>query len=237
MLSLFVYNRDKERAADFSRCCDSYIKSSGKKIYVGNCFDDENKTADILYSLEDSAVFMLHRDGSLERISGSINGAENQNYIVLILSNPEEMFEAVSPSVRPSGILLENSGEERVGKIIDEIYTDYRRSHSQSGETYSFRIRGISYSAAFSDIMIIEVQSKRVTFHTESQTYEFYDSLDAVMKEAPDCFVRIHRSIVINGNYIKSIDFNTREIILNDESRLFFSRNYIQEVRNWSIRG
>ena len=92
-------------------------------------------------------------------------------------------------------------------------------------------------NTAFSDIMMIEVQSKRVTFHTESQTYEFYDSLDAVMKEAPDCFVRIHRSIVINGNYIKSIDFNTREIVLNDDSRLFFSRNYIQEVRSWSIRG
>ncbi|MDO5148450.1 MAG: LytTR family DNA-binding domain-containing protein [Oscillospiraceae bacterium] len=237
MLSLFVYNHDKERATDFSSRCDSYIKSSGKKIFVGSCFNDEKKTADILYSLEDEAVFMLHRDGSLEKISDSINNSENHNYIVLILSTPEEMFDAVNPSVKPSGILLESFDENRIGRIIDEIYTDYMRNHNTSGGEYSFRIRGITYSAAFSDIMMIEVQSKRVTFHTESQTYEFYDSLDAVMKEAPDCFVRIHRSIVINGNYIKSIDFNTREIVLNDDSKLFFSRNYIQEVRSWSIRG
>lgn len=235
MLSLHVYNSSRTGAERLLSKCSSYIKSSGQKLKTGIACD-EAAVSTILSSLDDSALFMLKKDGSLVRISECIDLSDHDNYIVLVFEKADDMFDAVSPAVRPSGLLLESFDEKRVGKIIDEVYADYLRSHEECRSDYHFRIKGIDYSASFSNIVLIEVQSKKIKFHTSAQTYEFYDSLDAVMKEAPDYFIRIHRSYVINANFIKSVNYREKIITLNDDSTLFFSRNYIREIKDYYIR-
>lgn len=231
MLSLYVYNRDRAAAERFCSKCLSYIRENDRKIKSG-CTADEEEIGRIVSMLDDAAVFMVKKDGSLRKISDIINFSEKDNYIVLVFRDTEEMFDAVTPLVRPSGLLLESFDRNRIGRVIEEIYADYMRNHIDDGIDYHFKIKGMDYTTAFSSIVLIEVQSKKIKFHTSGQTYEFYDSLDAVMKEAPDYFVRIHRSYVVNIRFIKDVNFREKTITLNDESTLFFSRHYIHELKN-----
>ena len=81
--------------------------------------------------------------------------------------------------------------------------------------------------------MLIEVQSKKIKFHTDSQIFEFYDSLESVMNSAPDYFLRIHRSYVVNANYIKEVNYKERTLLMKDESQIFFSRNYCDNLKEF----
>lgn len=234
MLSLYVYNSDGEKARLFSSRCSLYIQKNEKRIEAGRCCSDAVSFEQTVYSLNDSGLFMLKKDGDFPRIAECINSSAQYNYTVFLLEKPEDMFEAVTPLLRPSGLLPESFDEARTGRVIDEIYEDYQRiTDMAGGPAYHFKIKGTDYTESFPNIYLIEVQSKKITFRTAAQCYEFYDSLDSVMREAPDYFVRIHRSYVINTNYIEKVNYQDKIILLNDGQEIFFSRNYASGLKEY----
>ena len=235
MLSLFVYNRNKKNAVHLNERCVGYIKSTDKQLDKNECFDDPSRLISMTCSFGGKSLYMIRRDDSkLEKIAESIRLSNDRNYIVLVLQSPDEMFDAVTPSVRPSGFLLEDTDDVRLERLIDEIYADHERMNELiSRESYSFKISGKEFSASFCKIMLIEVQSKKIKFHTDSQIFEFYDSLESVMNSAPDYFLRIHRSYVVNANYIKEVNYKERTLLMKDESQIFFSRNYCDNLKEF----
>jgi len=234
MLSLLVYSRDREKGKVLNDKCSSYIRKNRRMISAGECVDNTSLLGDKVAALDDSALFMLRKDEGMHQVSGIISSSEQNSYTVLVLRDADEIFDVVSPLLRPAGIVLDSFDENRTGRVIDEIYADYTRQLNLSGgPDYHFKIKGVDYCESFPNIYMIEVQSKRITFHTEAQSYEFYDSLDAVMKEAPEYFIRIHRSYVINMKFISTINFKDKTIVLKDNQKIFFSRNYAPELKNY----
>ncbi len=234
MLSLLIYSSDREKGQALNEKCSSYISKNKRMIAAGEFADSAAVLADMAAGLDDSALFMLRKDECIYQVSGLISSFEQNSYTVLVLRSADEIFDAVSPSLRPAGIVLDSFDENSTGRVIDEIYADYTRQLNLSGgPDYHFKIKGVDYCESFPNIYMIEVQSKRITFHTEAQSYEFYDSLDAVMKEAPEYFIRIHRSYVINMKFISTINFKDKTIVLKDNQKIFFSRNYAPELKNY----
>lgn len=233
MLSLCVYNKNEEKANLLNCRCRNYIQNNSRKIDVRESCSDTASFTDTIFKLNDSAIIMLRKDEFFSEISECINLSPQNNYTVFVLETMQEMFETVTPVLRPSGLVLDSFDEENTGRVIDEIYADFLRITEKSGgPQYHFRIKGTDYSESFPKIYMIEVQSKKITFRTQAQDYEFYDSLDSVMKEAPDYFVRIHRSYVINMNYVKDIDFHEKKVVFTDDQEVFFSRNYASNLRS-----
>ncbi len=231
MLSLLVYNQDADKGGLLRDTCNGHIKKRGRKIEVSEVCTDTEKFSEQVCELNGPGIFMVRKDEQLDRMSEILESFENTGYPVMVVGSPDELFGFVSLSFHPVGFLPENADESRAGQLIDEIYKDYLRlPEASGGPEYHFKIKGVSYTESFPNIYMIEVQSKRITFRTESQCYEFYDSLEAVMKAAPDYFVRVHRSYVINLRYISNIDMHEKIIVLNDSQRIFFSRNYAADL-------
>jgi len=234
MLSLFVYNKDSHEAEVLNRKCMSHIDETEKSIDKNDFFDDTQKLVSMLDDFEAPALYMLEKHDKLEGTAGKIYDANDHSYIVLVLSSPEQLLESVTPSVRPSGILIGSTDDGRIGKIIDEVYEDHARSCRTSvRDECIFRIRGAEYKTAYKDIILIEVQNKKIKLHTRSQIFEFCDSLESVMRSTPDCFVRIHKSYVVNTNYVRLVNYKEKTIRLTDDSVLYFSRKYGAELKEY----
>lgn len=232
MLSIYVYHRDANRGDTFLHRCMYIIRKNQYRILDGGVYSERTVFDKLVSDIDSSSLFMVGCGSDLEPIAEEINNADANSYMVVVLESFDDMYGSVKPSVRPAGLLLESSDDFFMGRVIGEIYCDYLRYvEAQEGPEYHFRIKGEDYVEYFKNIYLIEVQSKKITFRTEAQVYEFYDSLDAVMKAAPDNFIRIHRSYVVNLNCIKSISFRDKVITLLDDSEVFFARNYSSELR------
>lgn len=238
MLSIYVYHRNREHGDTFLHRCMYSVRKNQFRILDGGVYSERQSFSRLLSGIDSSSLFMVGCGEDLEPVAEEIKTVTVNNYMVIVLETYDDMYSAVKPSVRPAGILLESSDDFFIGRVIGEIYSDYMRYlGTPEGPDYHFRIKGDDYVEYFENIYLIEVQSKKITFHTEAQSYEFYDSLDAVMKAAPDYFVRIHRSFVVNMKCIKTISFRDRSITLLDDSEVFFSRNYASDLKEHYLGG
>lgn len=88
------------------------------------------------------------------------------------------------------------------------------------------------------DIAFFEANNNYTTIHCESGNYLSTEPIAALENKLPDNFLRIHRGIIINKEYVNNIQkyFNSRYIItLNNKkkSSLTSGRSYNEAIKTW----
>jgi DNA-binding LytR/AlgR family response regulator len=76
-----------------------------------------------------------------------------------------------------------------------------------------------NFTIRTNDILFIERNKSKAIIHTASSNYESCLSLNAVLENLPNSFIRIHRSYIINQNQIQTIDKENK--IINFEGNKF----------------
>ena len=79
----------------------------------------------------------------------------------------------------------------------------------------------------FKTIKYIEIYRGKITLNTTHKNIQFWQTLSELEKVLPSQFIKIHRSYIINKNYIQSI--NSHYVIIDGE-KLPLSRSYKQKV-------
>lgn len=80
----------------------------------------------------------------------------------------------------------------------------------------------------------IESSQKKTWFYTEQETYCSIHTLKNLKHQLPDIFLPIHRSYIVNINYIEEISrdiASNYQLTLRDGSVLPVSQNYTASVR------
>ena len=88
------------------------------------------------------------------------------------------------------------------------------------------------------EVSFFEADSNYTTIHSQSGTYLSTESISSLENKLPDIFFRIHRSIIINKDYIKEVQkyFNSRYIIsLNDakKTNITSGRSYSESIKDF----
>lgn len=88
------------------------------------------------------------------------------------------------------------------------------------------------------DIAFFEADNNYTTIDSRSGNHLSTESIAALENKLPDNFLRIHRGIIINKDYVNNIQkyFNSRYIItLNNkkQSRLTSGRSYNDAIKEW----
>ena len=88
------------------------------------------------------------------------------------------------------------------------------------------------------DVSFFEADNNYTTIHSQSGSYLSTESILSLEKKLPDNFLRIHRAIIINKDYIKEAQkyFNSRFIItLNDKKRtnITSGRSYSENIKEF----
>lgn len=88
------------------------------------------------------------------------------------------------------------------------------------------------------DISFFEADNNYTTIHSESGAFLSTESISNLEKKLPENFLRIHRGIIINKNYVKEAQkyFNSRYIItLNDakKTNITSGRSYSEIIKGY----
>jgi len=170
-------------------------------------------------------VFMLCVDSKMAGYGEYIVKCNNENYIILLVSDPRQLLSWVSPTVRPSGIIEKPVKEELLKPLLDEIWNDYNWA-GDFEDQFSFNIKAEKYVVPCSKILYFESRSKKIVIRTFNQEFEFYDTMANIMDGLPPSFIRVHRSFIINGKLITSVDFGDNTIYLNEDTFVPLSRSF-----------
>lgn len=72
------------------------------------------------------------------------------------------------------------------------------------------------YTVRAKDIFFIERNKSKTTIYTKDSTYESCYSLNAIMDELPNTFLRIHRSYIVNQDEITKINKENKTIYFDN---------------------
>ena len=116
--------------------------------------------------------------------------------------------------------------EEKVSLAIDRVEKLFNEDINQ---TLVIRLGGKIQKLKFSALRYIESLGRKLIFYTESGAYEANMKMESIMEKLPECFCRVHRSYIVNLNYIDSIVGGS--LVLYNGEEIPVSRTNYQMVK------
>ena len=151
--------------------------------------------------------------------------------MIVIVSGIDELKKAVTPGIAPSGLLIRPCKKDEVESVLDEIYTDHIRTNSGIMGNFTFRMKAKDFSIPYEKIILFESRRHKMIVKTEIQEFEFYSTIEEILKTVPDRFVRIHKSFIVNISRITSADYGEMTVEFDDGSFAYISRTYKSDLR------
>lgn len=115
------------------------------------------------------------------------------------------------------------------GEKIMHLYNDYRQSRSPHLTEFISKDKGLERIIKISDVVFLEARSVYVILHTQNDAILYRAALNLLEQQLPSEFLRVHRSFIINVNYIKEFRYlnnNTFAFEMKNEEKVTSSRSY-----------
>ena len=88
-------------------------------------------------------------------------------------------------------------------------------------------------SVPYSKIYYLEVREKKIFVRLKDKEYSKYGTLENVLKELSDDFIRCHRSFAVNKHYIDRVKLSENAIYLEHNIMVPLSRSYKAELKEY----
>lgn len=190
------------------------------------CFVGVTDIAAALKAIETDSFDVAFIDIVLEDESGIDLGLlfqqKHPDTKLIFISGYQNKVPEIFFSVKPYGF---------IDKPINScIVTKYLKAIQEEAVSLNFTIRekGNELSLPFSDICYIESFKDKVVIHTLVSAFNMWCKLDEVEHLFPKCFVRCHKSYLVNLKYIKKYNNSVFELI--DGHFINVSRSHKKET-------
>lgn len=228
MPDIYIYDSSRSSAERLKEICFRYVmdKNYEAEVYI----DDVSINSD-------SGIYMLDSIG-IDKYARDIWKNSGGSYIVAVLNEISEVVRVVKPWVRPSGILFKPPSEDDTADILEEIYLDAGRCGKSANEAlFRFKLKAREYSVPYERIILFESCHKKIVVRTEVQEFEYYGTLESIISSAPENFVQIYKSFVININHVICTDFGKMTVSLSDGSEAYISRTFKSKLKEKLAEG
>ena len=137
-------------------------------------------------------------------------------------------------ALHPLGYLMKPFSEKSVLAAIEVGMANYGqedthlRGPAVHQDFFFVRDKRMMKKVKFEDIQCLEADDNYVYIHTAQTRFIVYLSLKEMLKKLPTWFVRVHRSHVVNIQYVTGI--KSDEICLSEEKRIPLGRSYKQQL-------
>ena len=204
----------KERGHQIS----CHVYSSGEKLFAA---EDIIKKADIFFldirlSLEDDPAIM---NGI--QIAQNLRAKGFDGEIIFLTAFTEYVFQGYE--VRAFHYLLKPVSFEPLMRCMDALTTDH------SNQCYIFNDYKTTLQIPYNEIICFTSLKHSVDILTTKDIFKQRSTLNTIAGYLPDCFIRCHRSNIVNMKHIYKIEGTT--ISLSNHLTLQIGRSYLNDVR------
>lgn len=166
-------------------------------------------------------------------VAGTIR-LKDENAIILFLTSNRDMMQKAF-DVRAFHYLLKDVDDARIEDVLRRAIYSVNSRQSFFFYQKSFE----KYTVKSGDIIYIESRYRKMRIVTVDGEDEFYDTMDSVMLRLnPLFFVRIHKSYIVNLEYVKML--NGSRLIMNTGEELHitqsFQSSFNDKYRSFIIR-
>lgn len=130
------------------------------------------------------------------------------------------------PRIMASSLLLRPYQPEQMTAVMEEFIRAYLEEGADESRSIVIKSPEGRVVIPFGRIYYLEAREKKVFVRLLREEYTFYDTLERIGRELPDCFRRTHRSFIVNSRMIEKIRPSEHLILLRDGFTVPLSRSY-----------
>lgn len=155
--------------------------------------------------------------------------------LLLIADASVSPMKYMTPDIRAASLLLRPFPREVSRQIVYQFFQSIFRDQKEADTDRKMVIenRDGRISIPYSKIYYIEVRGKKIYVRLKEKEYSKYETMDNMMKQLPDDFIRCHRSFVVNKSYITRLKISENIIYLQDDIIVPLSRSYKPELKEF----
>lgn len=122
--------------------------------------------------------------------------------------------------------------------ILDVLKEFYHQKEEKKMTSITVRKGNKLIFVKLEEVTHFEADEKYVSVYTDKESHLIEQSLSQLELKLPDYFMRVHRSIIINRNYVTEVQkyFNSRFVIRlnnNKKTSVISGRSYNASIKNW----
>lgn len=178
---------------------------------------------------------VIFLEADLKKVNGLALGEyirkSNKNVLLIyVTSNTQYVYKAFALDV--FRYIRKEKLEEELGECLNAVY----RKLIETERKYTFKIREGSVTLKASEVMYFYFVDRHVEIHTAACVYHttVYRLKDIEEKWIEECFVRIHRSCIVNMEYVQKIA--GQDLVLINGEQLPISRYKQKMVKQMFTR-
>lgn len=218
MFHIAICDDEKHFLSEEKEIILKYMKERGCPCRI-DTFDSGigfiDSGGDIRYDILFLDVSMAKMDGI--ELAKRVRKYDNNIYIVFVTAFIDYSLEGYKVDAIRYILKDSESLEKSMYECLDTIIN--RMSHIERKITFEF-LEG-EKSIHLDDILYVESNLHKLTFHVRGQTsksYTMYEKLDNIdIKFQNDHFCRIHKSYLVNLKYVQSIERYTVTLVNGEE--------------------
>lgn len=138
----------------------------------------------------------------------------------------------IRPGIMPSGLILRPLSDEDLEKNISEFLTaslDIRNTEDETQIMVETKKGNIK--VPISQVFYFESKAKKVYLRLRNEEYGYYDTLEHLETVLPGNFLRCHRGIIVNMDYVTQYKATEKTLYLEGDMFIPVSRRYNADVR------
>lgn len=199
MYHIAVCDDEAALCSHFERVLEKYI---GDRSISFECFySGEELTA---YLRRGEHLDLIFLDIELKLMNGVAVGKiireelEDDSVQIVYISAKQqyamELFE-----IRPMNFLVKPVSEEKIIKSVEKAM----KLAGINGNCFELKQGREVVRIPYGEIVYFESDNRKIIIHTEQGSYEMYGKLNAIEEAAPETYVRIHQSFLVNSLKIR----------------------------------
>lgn len=223
MLEIFICEDDKIQREKLSLFVEGYIEDKNYDMHVTLATDDPFEI--LAYAEKHNPTGLYFLDIDLEskmtgmQLAARLREFDRNSTIIFITTHVELMQYTFRHKLEALDFIEKSNFKTMRGQIAENI--DYvhaqQRNATQIEDSFKIEHKNKILIEKYSNIMFFEssVKQHRVILHATNRQEEFYGNLNDIEKMS-DCFIRSHRSYVVNHTNIEAIDVKKRELLMKN---------------------
>ncbi len=150
--------------------------------------------------------------------------------IMLLADIKTSPMEYMRPGIRANALLLRPWTKRQAEEVLQEFIGEYlkmvRREEQGGSRMFVIESREGRLSIPYEQIYFFEAREKKVFVCTGREEFGFYHTIDKLVEELPEGFVRCHRGFIVNTDKIRKVMISKNIIYLEDGFDVPLSRSY-----------